>query len=92
MSKRDPELFVDKSEKITTTVLTAGEGVSVSPMTKPLPTRCRVKLVDGLRVPIVGGNSAFDAEFDWATMTARGYVDSHLVVVGIQQCVIAFHK
>jgi hypothetical protein len=56
------------------------------------PTRCRVKLRDDMRLPIVGGAPAFDAEFDWDRMIAVGTVEGYMVVVGIQQAIIAFYK
>jgi hypothetical protein len=56
------------------------------------PTRCRVKLRDDMRLPIVGGAPAFDAEFDWNLMAAIGTVEGYTVMVGIQQCIVTFYK
>jgi hypothetical protein len=62
------------------------------PVKTKRPTRCRVKLRDDMRLPIVGGAPAFDAEFDWDRMIAVGTVEGYMVVVGIQQAIIAFYK
>ena len=45
-----------------------------------------------MKLPVIHGAAAFDAEFDWQLMAAFGIVEGHLIGVGIQQAVITFYK
>lgn len=67
--------------------------VESAPTPDTRPRKCRVFLPGKGQLAIIGpGCNAFDAVFDWDTLTAFGQVEGHDVLVSIQQANITFYK
>lgn len=67
--------------------------VESDPTPDPRPTKCRVFLPGKGQLAIIGpGCQAFDATFDWNTLTAYGVVEGYPVLVSVQQANVTFYR